>query len=159
MSKARTVDLTPLEEEIMTTTDEENRRIARRVPEEILAEGAFDLIEDLFAEDAVDQAPLGTDTGRDEIRAGMEAMRAAFPDLSATVEDAVSEDGTVAMRLTLRGTHEGEFMGVEPTGKTIEVGSMVFTRIEDGKIAERWAQPDTLGLFRQLGVVDRSTER
>ena len=143
----------------MTTTAEENKRIARRIPEEILTEGKLELVEELFAEDAVDQAPLGKDTGWDEIRAGMETMRAAFPDMSATVEDTVSEGDTVAMRITLRGTHEGEFMGREPTGKTIEVGSMIFTRIEDGKIVERWAQPNTLGLFQQLGIVTPPTEQ
>jgi len=141
-----------------TTTAAESERIARRVPEEIVTEGKLDLIEDVFAEDAVERNPLGEDTGWGEIRAGMETMLAAFPDVSATVEAVVSGGDTVAMRLTLRGTHEGEFMGVEPTGKTIEVGSVVFTRIEDGGIAERWTQPDQLGLMRQLGVVESSGE-
>ena len=140
-------------------TAEENKHIARRIPEEILTEGKLDLVEELFAQDAVDQAPLGKDTGWDEIRAGMETMRGAFPDLKATVEDVVSEGDTVAMRITLRGTHEGEFVGREPTGKTMEVGSMIFTRIDDGKIVERWAQPDTLGLFQQLGIVTLPTEQ
>lgn len=58
----------------MTTTAEENKRIARRIPEEILTEGNLELVEELFARDAVDQAPLGTDTGWDEIRAGMETI-------------------------------------------------------------------------------------
>jgi len=137
----------------MPTIAEENKRIARRVPEEILTGGKMELVEELFSEDAIDQAPLGKDTGWDEIRVGIETMRTAFPDVNATVEDAVSEGDTVAMRLTLRGTHEGEFMGVEPTSKTVEVESMVFTRIEDGKIVERRAQPNTLGLFQQLGII------
>lgn len=143
----------------VSPTAEENKRLARRIPEEILSEGKLDLVEELFVKDAVDQAPLGKDTGWDEIRAGMETMRGAFPDLTATVEDAVSEGDTVAMRITLRGTHEGEFMGREPTGKTIEVGSMIFTRIESGKIVERWAQPDTLGLFQQLDIATFPTEQ
>ena len=138
-------------------TAEENKRIARRIPEQILTEGKLDLVEELFAKNAVDRAPLGKDTGWDEIRTGMETMRRAFPDLAATVEDAVSEGDTVSMRITLRGTHEGEFMGHEPTGETIEIGSMIFTRIVNGKIVERWAQPDTLGLFQQLGIIATPT--
>lgn len=77
-----------------------------------------------------------------------------FPDFEATVEDVVAEGDTVAMRVTLRVTHEGEFMRTEPTGNSFEVQNTVFTRIEDGKIAERWVQPDTLGMLRQLGIVE-----
>jgi predicted ester cyclase len=84
----------------------------------------------------------------------MSAFLAAFPDFEATVEDIVAEGDTVAMRVTLRGTHDGPFMGVEPTGNPFEVRNMVFTRIEDGKIAERWVQPDTLSLMQQLGAVE-----
>ena len=132
----------------------ENERIARRVPEDIATEGNLDLVPEVFAADAVEHGPFGQEArGHDEIREFLEGYRAAFPDFSATVEDVVSEGDTVAMRVTLRGTHEGELMGMEPTGESFEVGNMVFTRIEDGKIAERWLQPDTLGMLEQLGIV------
>ena len=137
-----------------TTTAEENKRIARRVPEELAAEKDLDLVDEIYAADAVEHSPSGVHRGRAGIRAEMEAVVAAFPDLSATVEDAVAEGDTVAMRVTLRGTHDGPFMGVEPTGKSFEVDNAVFTRVEDGQIAERWVQPDVLGLLRQVGAVD-----
>lgn len=134
------------------TTD--NERIARKVPEDIATQGNLDILEEVFAEDAVEHGPFLQDAqGIEEIRTQLERFRGAFPDFSATVEDAVTEGDTVAMRVTLRGTHEGEFMGIEPTNKSFEVGNMVFTRIEDGKIAERWVQPDTLGMMQQLGIV------
>jgi predicted ester cyclase len=85
----------------------------------------------------------------------MEDLGTAFGDFSATVEDIVAEGDTVAMRVLLQGTHEGEFMGVEPTGRKFEIENMVFTRIEAGKIAERWVQPDMLGWLQQLGAVDQ----
>lgn len=69
----------------MTTTAAENERIARRVPEEIVTEGKLDLIKDVFTEEVAEHNPLGEDTGWDEMRAGMETMLAAFPDVSATV--------------------------------------------------------------------------
>ena len=133
----------------------ENERLARRVPEDIATEGKFDLIEEVFAEDAVEHGAFLQDArGIDEIRTGLERFRSAFPDFRAAVEDAVTQGDTVAMRLTIRGTHQGEFMATEPTNKSFEVGVMVFTRIEDGKIVERWVQPDLFGLMQQLGVVE-----
>jgi len=71
-----------------------------------------------------------------------------------TLDELVAEGDLVAMRATHRGTHEGPFMGIEPTGTEIETKWMVFVRIEDGKAVERWMQGDILGLMQQLGAVD-----
>ena len=132
----------------------ENERLARSVPEDIAAEGNLDLIDEVFAEDAVEHGPLLQEArGVDEIRAGLKRFRNAFPDFKATVEDAVTQGDTVAMRVTIQGTHKGEFMGWEPTNNSFEIGVMVFTRIEDNKIVERWVQPDTLSMLQQLGFV------
>lgn len=133
-------------------TEEKNKQIARRVPEELATEGNPDLVEELFATDAVEHDPLGDHRGRESIRENIEGILAAFPDISATVEEIIAEGDLVAMRVALRGTHDGEFVGVAPTGKEFEIGNMVFTRIEDGMIVERWVQPDTLGLVQQLGI-------
>lgn len=145
----------------MASTDhqtEKNKRVARRVPEELATNAELDLVEELYAEDAVEHDPFGDHSGRPTIRENMERVLSAFPDISATVEDVVGEGDLVAMRVTLRGTHEGEFMGVEPTGREFEVGNAVFTRLEDGRIVERWVQPDTLGLLQQLGVEPAAME-
>ena len=135
-----------------TSSTETNKRIARRVPEDIATERNLDLIDEVFAADAVETDPFGEYRGLESIREGFEEILSAFPDLSATVEECICEGDTVAMRVTLRGTHEGEFNGRAPTGKQFEVDNAVFTRIEDGRIVERWVQPDTLGLTRQLGL-------
>nr|WP_246310197.1 ester cyclase [Halobaculum halophilum] len=140
-----------------TPTTKEHRRLARRVPEEIATERNLDLIDEVYAEGAVEHGPMGEREGREAIREQFDQFLSAFPDFTATVRDVVAEDDTVAMRVTLRGTHEGPFLGYEPTGQTFEVGTMVFTRTEDGMIAERWIQLDMLGLLRQLGIADPST--
>lgn len=132
----------------------ENERLARRIPEEVFAEGNLDLLDELYAADAVEHNPFGEMRGRAAIRESYEGFVAAFPDITQNVEDVVAEGDTVAMRLTARGTHEGPMMGLEPTGKVIEVQQTVFTRIEDGKIVERWLHPDNLGMLQQLGVVE-----
>ncbi|WP_345784908.1 ester cyclase [Natrinema sp. 1APR25-10V2] len=137
-----------------TTTPEENKRLARRFPEEIATEGKVDLIDEICAEEVTDHNPLGEMHGRDELKDHLTSLRAAFGGFSAAVEEAIAEGEIVAMRVTLRGNHEGEFLGIAPTGTEVEVANMVFTRVEDGQIVERWVQPDMLGLMQQLGVID-----
>lgn len=140
-----------------TVQGRENERVARRVPEDIATDGNLDLVEAVYAADAVEHGPMGDIEGREAIRESLESFLGAFEDFSATVEDVVAEGDTVAMRVTLSGTHEGVFNGIEPTGESFEVQNMVFTRIEDGKIAERWVQPDQLGMLTQLGVIEPPT--
>ncbi|MCO8244546.1 MULTISPECIES: ester cyclase [unclassified Haladaptatus] len=135
-------------------TPETNERIARRIPEEVFAEGNFDLLDELYAEDAIEHNPFGDLRGRTAIRESYEGFVAAFPDITQKVEDIVAEGDTVAMRLTARGTHEGPMGALEPTGREIEVQQTVFTRIEDGEIVERWLHPDNLTMLQQLDVVD-----
>jgi steroid delta-isomerase-like uncharacterized protein len=131
----------------------ENKRLARRFPEEAATEGNIDILDTLLARDFLDHGVFGRDSeGPDAAKAELHRLRTAFPDFEAAVEDIIAEGDIVAMRVTLSGTHEGEFMGVEPTGESFTIQNMVFTRIQDGRIVERWTQPDTLGLFKQLGV-------
>lgn len=151
--------MSTLEDTIPMSRTEANKRIARQYPEEVGTKRNLDLIDELEAEDFVEHAPFGQEThGPEEDKEQMEDFLAAFPDFEATVEDIIAEGDTVAMRVTLRGTHENEFMDIEPTGESFEIQNMVFTRIEDGKIAERWLQMDTLGQLQQLGVVEPPLE-
>ncbi|MFP9192505.1 ester cyclase [Natronosalvus vescus] len=142
-----------------TTHAEGNKHIARRYPEEVATDRNIDLIDELSTDHFVEHGPFGQEThGPEADKEQMRAFLDAFPDFEATVEDIIAEGDTVAMRVTLRGTHEGEFMGIEATGNSFEIQNMVFTRIEDEKIAERWVQPDSFGLMQQLGVVELPAE-
>jgi steroid delta-isomerase-like uncharacterized protein len=137
-----------------TPQQEQNKELARCIPEDIFAEGNLDLLDELYAEDAVERNAMGTHHGRASIRESYESFLTAFPDVSQTVENIVADGNTVAMHITSRGTHEGELGGIESTGKEIEVQQMFFARIEDGMIAERWFLPDNLSLLQQLGVIE-----
>lgn len=137
-----------------TPTTEENKRIVRRFPEEVSTYGDIDVIEELCTEDVIDHTPLGEIQGRDELEEQAKYVLSAFGDFSATVEDIIAEGDTVAMRVTQRGTHEDEIMGIEPTGKRFEFQNVMFARLEDGKVAERWVQPDQLSFMQQLGVIE-----
>lgn len=68
----------------------------------------------------------------------------------------IGEGDMIAIRHTWRGTHEGEFAGLDPTGKQVRGTGMVFTRFEDGKVIEDRSVDDTLGLLQQLGASNHS---
>jgi steroid delta-isomerase-like uncharacterized protein len=89
--------------------------------------------------------------GRETWQQGYELMKRAFPDLEAHIDDIVAAADKVALRLTLRGTHQGEFQGIPATGRTIAYVSHEFYRVSDGLVAEEWICSDMASLFRQLG--------
>jgi steroid delta-isomerase-like uncharacterized protein len=80
-------------------------------------------------------------------------FRAAFTDQQHTLEDLVAEGDRVAMRVTIRGTHQGVFHGIAPTGTSVSVSLVEIVRIEDGKIAESWGGMDLADVLHQLGAV------
>ena len=80
-------------------------------------------------------------------------MRGGFPDIQWTLEEMVAEDDKVAARFMMRGTHQGTFFGVPPTGKKIAVQAMNIYRLSNSKFVEERGQPDMLGLLQQIGAV------
>ena len=78
---------------------------------------------------------------------------ASFPDLHLTIEDVVASEDRVAARITFRGSHRGEFMGIPPTGTQVTFSSIEMNRVVGGKIAEHWVVLDMLGLLQQLGAI------
>ena len=75
-----------------------------------------------------------------------------FPDHRFDIEDAAADGNTVAVRGTMGGTHEGELMGIAPTGERFAVQQSHWFRVADGRVAEHWAVRDDLGMMRQLGI-------
>lgn len=142
------------------TTPEENKEIVRRYYEEAFNEGRIELLDELVAEDVVNYDPLSDETltpeearGFDGFVRHVEVAREAFPDATVTIEEMIAEDDSVCVRFTFEGTHEGRFVGIEPTGERVNGTNMVLMHIEDGKIAERWEESDNLEFLQQLGVV------
>jgi steroid delta-isomerase-like uncharacterized protein len=88
--------------------------------------------------------------GRETWQQGYELVKRAFPDLKIRVDDLVAAGDKVALRLTLSGTHEGEFQGIPATGRAISYISHEFYRVADGVFAEEWICSDMATLFRQL---------
>lgn len=137
---------------------EENRAVMRRHFEQVVNEGKLDLIDEIIATNYV-----GRDSSAPEEVHGPEGMkeyismyRSAFPNLNATIEDQIAERDKVVTRYTARGTHQGDLMGIEPTGRRIEVPGIQIDRFdESGKIVEEWNQYDAMGLMQQLGVMEQ----
>ncbi len=83
----------------------------------------------------------------------MSALLAAFPDSHFAMEEVIAEPDKAAVRHTFRGTHQGEFQGIPPTGKPVMVPATFTFRASAGKMTEGWLNADFLGLLQQLGVV------
>ena len=85
-------------------------------------------------------------------------FRSAFPDLKVTPEHLTADDDTVALAYTVTGTHQGDFQGIAPTGKTIKARGVQIARFLNGKMVERWGSSDELGILKQLGVEPKKKE-
>ena len=128
--------------------------IARRINDEVLSQGELELIDELVADDFVEhQAMPGMPEGKDALRAFVEMFRAAFPDLKVeTLATAVDGD-EVWVHSRMTGTHKGDFNGIAPTGKKVDVTMFDRVRTRDGKAVEHWGVSDDLAILTQLGVV------
>ena len=114
-------------------------------------EGDFDTCAARLRPDFVmNLAGLPPMPGPDVWRQGADVIKRGFPDLRGHIDDVVAAGDEVAVRLTFRGTHQGEYLGIPATGRTVEYVSHEFYRIADGLVAEEWICSDTDTLFRQL---------
>jgi steroid delta-isomerase-like uncharacterized protein len=136
-----------------TTSGEDIEALLRRYAEEIYNHGNVAAAGDFLSEDYVNHASSQTVEGLPGNRHFVTMLRDAFPDLHKTILDQVVEGDRAAYRFVLRGTHLGEFMGMPPSGREVEVTGIAFARVEDGKIVEEWTQSDMLGLMQQLGAI------
>jgi steroid delta-isomerase-like uncharacterized protein len=115
--------------------------------------GELDLLDDVVAEDAVDNDPApGQGPGPAGYKTFFGEMIAAFPDLHIEVERLLANDTDVAFAYTLTGTHQGPLLGHPASGKTMAVRGMQISRFENGKLVERWGSSDQQGMLEQLGL-------
>lgn len=126
-----------------------NKSITRRVYEEGLNQGRFEVP---YSENFVGHGGNATFThaqGMAEAR----GWRDAFPDLNITVDKQVAEQDMVAVRWTARGTNTGTGNGIPATGRAVEMTGTTLFRLADGRIAEEWTCANSLGLMKQLGML------
>ena len=133
---------------------EENKAIARRGYEAINQKN-LDSLDEVVTSDITDHDPApGQDPGLEGVREYFSSLHTAFPDFQLNVEDMIAEADKVVARVSASGTHQGEFMGIDPTGNRVTITGIDILRIAEGKIVERWGNFDDLGMMQQLGVVE-----
>jgi predicted ester cyclase len=131
---------------------EANKALIRRVYELSTQKDVAKLFE-LYDPGYIEHLRNG-DQSLEQLKAGISVIFAAFPDLKFTVEDMVAEGDKVAYRVTITGTHTGvPYMGVDPSGKKIEMRNTSIKRIANGRLAESWGTLDTVSAMRQLSLI------
>ena len=142
---------------------EENKALVRRLIEEDKKRNVDGMLE-LYAPDYVIHGgqvyglPPTYTPGLEGLKQICTAFWMAYPDEHMVVEDMIAEGDKVAYRFTLRATHQGEFLGIPPTGKAVTVTGIYISRIAGGKFVEDWQTPDLLALMQQLGAVPQMAQ-
>jgi steroid delta-isomerase-like uncharacterized protein len=134
--------------EMSSTT--ENKEIARRFMEECWNKGDSGAMRDLIADQCRYHDPAFP--GVENVQQHITSCRSAFPDLRFTIEDMIGERNEVVVHWTVRGTHKGPFLGMQPTNRQCTVSGTSISRIEGGKVTEHWADWNVMNLMEQLGV-------
>jgi len=137
---------------------EDNKNLSRRFFEEMMSGGNPDWLDEVTSPDYVDHDPVFPDDihGIEAIKETMSGYLNAFPDLTMTVQDQIAEGDKVFTRWVAEGTHQGELMGVPPSGNRVHVEGMTVDRFENGKFVESWDNWDALGLMQQMGAIPSS---
>ncbi len=130
---------------------EDNKAVVRRLYD-AFGTGDLKAMEAVLAPNVVDLTPKeGQTPGVEGFKERIIEFRNGFPDLTLTIETMIAEGDRVAERVTVRGTHRGEFLGVAPTGKRVTSNMMGFNQLADGKIVERGRIIDFFGMVQQFG--------
>ena len=132
----------------VAVSDDASKELVRRFYREAIDERDSSACERLLSVDFVHN---GEPRGRAGQRQAVDYFLAAFPDLRNEIELILAEDDLVAAHQRWTGTHKGEFLGVEATGRRVEFTSTAVLRIRDGLIARAWDEVDAAGILQQLG--------
>jgi steroid delta-isomerase-like uncharacterized protein len=129
---------------------DDHKSILRRFYEEISA-GNLEVIDELVADDVVEHEEFpGLEPNKEGVKQFFTLFRRAFPDLRMEPHEMLAEGDLVSARVTITGTHDGEFLGMAPTGKPIEVETIDMLRIRGGQAIEHWGVTDSMTMMHQL---------
>jgi predicted ester cyclase len=99
------------------------------------------------------EAVLGEYVADESLRRFISTFEAAFPRYELLLEDLIAEGNRVAVRLMIRGTHRGEFLGAAPTGREVAFPAIIIYQVDGGKITGHWLVSDTLSMAKQVGLI------
>lgn len=129
-----------------------NKELVRRFHQAVMVERQLEQVAQFMRDPLLDRDSTGKPETLAHVKQAFDTYFTAFPDLQATLDDLTAERDLVVCRLTLSGTHQGEYMGAAPSWKPFSVSAMHIFRIADGQIVERWEWVDRMGLRTQLGI-------
>lgn len=137
-----------------------NADLLRRWFDEIWNRGNVDAADELLAPGAtLHETAVGGDGIQklSDFKAMARALLRAIPDIHFELETTMQDGDLAAARVTVTGTHSGPGLGPQPTGRSFRITGMVMIRTSDGQTVEGWSSFDMLGLYEQLGIVNRPT--
>jgi steroid delta-isomerase-like uncharacterized protein len=133
---------------------EENKALAARWTEKIWNQGNMAAVDEMCTPNfTFNYAFPGMTPDRESYKRVVTTYRNAFRGLHLTNEIVIAEGDKVAIRWRGQSEHQGEFMGIAPTGKKVTMTGNSIARIESGKIAEEWTEMDSVGVMQQIGAV------
>jgi predicted ester cyclase len=133
----------------------ENKIIVQQAWEVVFNQGRTDLVGNYFDDAYLEYAPDGkiTTQGLEQLKKACDWIASVFPDFHCTVEDLLEEGDKVFSRVMVTATQRGEYGDVQATGRKIQFGIMMLSRIANGRIVEDWSLSDEWGLFRQIADI------
>jgi steroid delta-isomerase-like uncharacterized protein len=132
---------------------EDAKSLLRRFYDEVSA-GNLAVIDELIADDFIDHEEFpGIEPSKEGVKQFFAMLRAAFPDVRMEPHEILADGELLSCRATFTGTHQGEFMGVQPSGRRIEVDAIDMLRIRDGRFVEHWGVMDAMTMMQQLGAL------
>ena len=136
---------------------EENKEVLRRWFEEVWNNGRADAIDEMFDENGIAHGlsddPSNPLRGPRNFKAFYTMFRDGFPNMLIVIEDMIAEGDKVAARCSIRGRHEGEFLGRTATQSPVQFTGIAIVRIDNGKIVEAWNNFDFMTLHKQVGLL------
>lgn len=134
------------------TTAERNEVLFRRIIDEGFNEGHLAVADEVLSP-GIAEHQAGMGAGPEGLKGAIIYLRSVFPDFKLTIEDMVTKDDTIWVRMRARGTQHGPHMGLPPTGKPIDISVIDICRFKGGKMVEHWGVPDRFAIMEQLGLL------
>ena len=138
---------------MVNMTSHDHKFIIRKLYREFLEQGNVSIADELLDHNYIEHDPFpGMEPNIEGAKKTIAAVHSSLGNIKANIQEMIAEGNTVAVRLVITATHIGDFMGVPPTNRTLNIRRMDFFRFNDGRITESWMFRDTYGILKQLGI-------
>ncbi len=134
----------------MSTSD--NKALVRRFVHEVFEQLRPDAVDELVADEFVSHTWPSEGDSKSALSKATGSMAAVLRDPRFEIDDMIADEDRVVVRVTASATATGEFMGVDATGRSYEIGEIHIFRVRDGRLVEHWHQYDAPAMMRQLGI-------